>query len=401
MALAMVAALVLGGKLLRRSSDPPLTASRLLAAAEARYSLAEAMIPENGERSDPSNPPKWKEAGRLFAQSAVMFGQAGDDRRRARAVHQQAWCLRPNHDPDGSWEETISLFDEAARLSKVSNDRLGWATSLRVKGTCFHPDENPAGDWAKALAIADEVIAYCRTDPELQEELGDALHDRGWCLLPDNNPSVTDWALPVAAFEEAERLQSRLQTRWSRRQCANSVFQQGWCWQPGHHPAGTWSRAIRHYEQALEAFASLDDLWGQADTLRELGGAWLASGGTGDSWTRATVALQDAADLFGDLGDPREQARVLETLGRALRPDLEPRGSWSRAHAVYARLSALYPDSEPWRLAEALFACALCRCEGDWQQAKAEERAMVGRAEALLRESGDDERADEVAAMLK
>lgn len=400
-ALALAIALGIGRKLIQRSSEPPPTPSPLLPVAEALFDRAQEMKSRNDGTPDPSRPAKWKDAGRLFAQSAATFGQAGDVRRRARALHQQAWCLRPNRDPDGTWEETIRLFDEAARLSKASQDRLGWATSLLAKGQCLHPDENPAGNWAAALAIADEVIAYCRTDPSLQAELGDALHDRSWCLLPTNNPDAKDWTLPTAAAEEAERVQGGLPTRRSRLQRANSAFQQGWCWQPGHHPDGSWPRAIRHYEQALEVYVALDDAAGRADALRQLGFAWLDSESTEASWTRATGALRDAADLYGGLGNRREQARLLERLGRALRPDREPRGSWGDARAVYETLSTIYSDSEPWRLAEALFALALCRCEGDWKRATADDRAIVGRAEALLRESDDDERADEVASVLE
>jgi len=404
LAVAAVFALGVGIHLLGRASDSETssTLSPLLIEAEALFARAQAMLPDEDAPAGPPSTPKWSEARLLFAQAALKFGLGGSNRRRARALHQEAWCLRPNHDPNGTWEETIRLFDEAARVSKDSGDGEGWAVSMRAKGTCLHRDENPDGDWPAALAIADEVIAHCRTGRGFLGTLGDALHDRGWCLQPDNNLDSKNWAPSIAAYEEAERIQSGLSpTRWSRLQQANSAYQQGWCWQPGHHPEGAWPRAIRHYERAIEMFTAISDVTGRADGLRQVGKALLASDDSKDGWARATVALQEAADLYAEARNRGEEIRILELLGKTIRPDMDKRGSWARAGVVYSRLGALCSDDDPWLLGETLFAQALCRCEGDWKRAGAEERELIGRAEAALREAGDEERADEIASVLK
>lgn len=253
---------------------------------------------------------------------------------------------------------------------------------------------------AEALAIFDEVIVLCRHE-QATEELGDALCERAWCLTPRYNPAVSDWARPLAAYEEAESVFAKGSSAKSLSRRALSVYSQGWCLQPDNNPDGSWSRAVATYEIAARMYAAIPPARGQANTARQLGRCLLPSRNPEGDWGRAISALETAANRYHDLGDSRGELRVLEEIGHALRPDTNEHGSWPRAGSVYARVGALVPTSQPWRLAEALFAQALCRCEGDWKHAGPPERELVARAAGLLRESGDDDRADEMTSVLE
>jgi len=296
---------------------------------------------------------------------------------------------------------------ETARAAALQNAAEGHpgrqARALRLAGSCLSPGWNPEGDWAVALAVADEVIAACRPYPEQREYLVRGLLERGWCLLPDNDPSRKDWALPVVALEEVDRLcQGKGAKPDLRTWHADALFQQAWCRQPGHHPDGSWEQARTLYVRALRIYEVLEHDAGHADCLRQIARLFLEPDYRGRNRERGVAMLKEAVGLYRTLGNRAEQVRNLKHLAGVLRPDLaEGAGSWKEAEAVYEQLAALHSEEEPFERGEALFVQALCRVGGDWSAADDEVRHLVGEAEDLFRVAGDDERADEVAAVLK
>lgn len=379
-------------------------AARQTRSAEETYARAERVVEEAGPGDDAENLRRWARGRELFSAAAEQFAAAGRHQEEGRALYQAALCTDPRNAADQTWDAAIRRFRDAARVGRAAGDEIGCARAASMLGVCLMPTVNPEGDWEQARTHLTEAVAILRRR-RIPAELGDALVDLARCHRPDVVGASGDWARVRALYEEAERAFADVADD-ERPESGGALAVLEWArsWRPDVDPAGDWARAIDGFTRASKLYAQADDRRGEADAQLELGTCILRGGssvaGAGGA-LGAIRALQRAAGLYRTLGFTEGEVSALSTLSDGLRPDRSPTGDWARAHDAFARLVEALGQRDPVASAEALYAQALCACEGLWSRAGEVERRLVGRAEALLRGAGRDARADEMAASLR
>jgi hypothetical protein len=145
---------------------------------------------------------QWQRAEELYTAAARLRAVAGKPSERWLTLHNFAWAMQPDRNPQGDWNRAAALVLEAALLGESAAVKDVGGTFFNL-ADCLSPLNNPAGNWngtAAALAKA----ARLRTLAGNKRCVGDSLWALAQSQRPDKNPAG-NWATAAALFAEAGR----------------------------------------------------------------------------------------------------------------------------------------------------------------------------------------------------
>jgi hypothetical protein len=238
----------------------------------------------------------WRRCFERYEQLAKDCGANGLLHWRAVAMHGQAWCCQPDHDPERTWSEAIALYRSAINLYMQPS-----------------------------LAEEDKEI-----DPD--KESGSSNYQLGMCLAPSHNPdgswkeSREYFALAVKQFELAE------EDDWR----ARALLWLGHATRPRNGENGNWQECAALFEKSLSLFRATKNREFQAEVLYHLAMARRPDRNPDGSYEQLIEYLSESASLSRDLGQPEKLASTTEILAKYYEPWINPRGSVIEAQRFHA-----------------------------------------------------------------
>jgi predicted ATPase len=224
----------------------------------------------------------WRRLGR-YHEAASRFedvlqrGRDGDPEARAKVLHGAGFVAGQR----GDTAYAVACHEEALQLSRSLGDLAGEATALMALAEV----SEYAGDYARALDLREQVLKH-RLEIGDDVEIAVAAHDLGVSAI-----YVGDYATAFARIDEAMPIFRR---QADARNLAMALFYKAF--------AETFSGegdAIRHFEESLALWQSLDDRYAVAYATINKGRA-LQIAGRNDE---AAPVLDEALAEFSELGD--------------------------------------------------------------------------------------------------
>jgi hypothetical protein len=334
-------------------------AGDIAAQASALFAQGEAL------RNDGNS---WVGAEAAYAASADRFAAAKAPLDQGRALHQQAWCVQPDHDSAGSWAAAGALYAQAAKIRDA--DPAGAGDSLHAQGMTVEPDVNKDGNWQSAAALFAQAAEKrgIANNPGLQ---GISLFQQAWCTMPGNNPGGS-WPRATALFAQSAKLR---QAAGDAAGAGGSLFFQAYSLEPDNNPDGAWDQALALYAQSAAACAAGADIANQARAVYQQGWCQEPTNNPGGAWDAAIGLYTQAAQLYNQVKNDARAGMAFSRKGQCQQPGNNTAGSWDAAAASFAAAAAAYlAAGDDLNQAENLFNQGFClqpsnNPNGDWTQA--------------------------------
>jgi len=331
---------------------------------EALFWQAYCLRPDNNPNGD------WGRALKLYENASRLMDSEKSRAEQGASLYWQAYCQNPDNNPNGNWSLAAELYGKAAQAQGKSGNIKMKARSLYWQAVCLEPNNNPNGDWDRAAALYGESAKiFAEMDEKTRQNY--SLYGQAFCLQPNNNPNG-DWDRAAAVYAESVKILGEIGDREAQ---GIRLAQQAFCLSPDNNPNGDWGRAVALYGESAQLLGEVVNKQGQGSSLFWQAFCLQPNNNPNGDWDQALELYALSARLYGEAGDKKAQAGSLQRKAFCSRPDKNLNGNWSRAASFYAEASQLYGEAgDKQSQAGSLFSQGLCSrpdksSSGDWARA--------------------------------